>query len=196
MKIKKKNLLYLLLLGLSILLLVSCKGKSQDIVEDTNPIQQEENLQQESKGEKAEDDHLQEKNHGEDSFETLLKKEEEKPVILSFWVSWEEESKEQLDILENVYKLLQGDVIFVGIHATSFDTVSREEIQEYIEEKQYSFPILLDEEGEKSQSYFIGNLPTTVFLDEKEEVVKSFTTLIKEDEILDQIEIMLNQMKQ
>lgn len=193
MKTKNKRFIALLLLGLVILLLVSCRGKSQEAEEDSNPIQQED-LQQEPDSEEIEGD--QQENAEEESLESILKEKSEKPAILSFWVSWNEESKEQLDILENVYKLLEEDVIFIGIHATSFDTVSKEEIQRYIREKNYSFPILLDEEGEQAQSYFVGSLPTTVLLDEKEETVKSFTTLIGEDEILDEIELMLEMLMQ
>lgn len=195
MKAINKRLISLLLLGLVILLLVGCGRKAQDIIEDTDPIQQEENLQQEPDSGEVDED-LWEEDQETDSLEDILKGEGKKPAILSFWVSWNEESKEQLDILENVYKLLEEDVVIIGIHATSFDTIAKEEIQSYMREKKYSFPILLDEEGEKTQSYFVGSLPTTVFLDEKEEVVKSFTTLIKEDEVLDEIEQILEPLIQ
>ncbi|SNS45498.1 AhpC/TSA family protein [Anaerovirgula multivorans] len=195
MKAINKRLISLLLLGLVILLLVGCGRKAQDITEDTDPIQQEENLQQEPDSGEVDGD-LWEEAREKDSLEDILKGEDKKPAILSFWVSWNEESKEQLDILENVYKLLEEDVVIIGIHATSFDTMAKEEIQSYMREKKYSFPILLDEEGEKTQSYFVGSLPTTVFLDEKEETVKSFTTLIKEDEVLDEIEQILEPLIQ
>lgn len=195
MKIQKKKVISLLLIGFVVLTLVSCRGKSQDIAEELPPHQEEESLQQQPK-DKEGSGNLQEESFEKNSLKGILEEEGEKPAILSFWVSWNEESKEQLAILENVYKLLQEDVTFIGVHATSFDTIPEEEVKDYLEEQGYSYPMLFDETGETSQTYYVGNLPTIVFLNHKKEVEKSFTTKIEEDQILDEIEIILEELRQ
>ncbi|SET23535.1 AhpC/TSA family protein [Natronincola peptidivorans] len=187
MKIKNIKFMGLLLLSLMVLLLIGCRGGAQDPIEETTPPAQEE-VEESPVEEPVEEGMI------EASVEAVLKQQENKPAILSFWVSWNEDSKQQLDILENVYKLLEEEVTFIGIHATAFDTVSQEEITNYIEEQNYSFPIFLDEDNQYTEAYFVGSLPTTVFLGEGEKMEKSYTILIEEDEILDQIEFMLEEL--
>ncbi|AOY75477.1 TlpA disulfide reductase family protein [Clostridium formicaceticum] len=176
--LKSKWLVFIIILVL--VLQVGCSEKSQEITQESPPIEKEENLKEEIPIDTYEEI---------DSLEEIIA---DRLAILAFWVSWSEESKQQLEILENVYKLVEEDVVVIGVHATAFDTISKEEILQDIEA--YPFEMLLDEGGEMKEAYYVGNFPTMVFLDKKGKVVHTYTTLIEEDVILEKLTLLLESL--
>lgn len=73
-----------------------------------------------------------------DNKEMALLQSKGKPVVLSFWVSWSDHSIKQLETLENVYPLLEGDVIFIAVNATSFETKNEQDLIGYTRAKDLS----------------------------------------------------------
>lgn len=114
-----------------------------------------------------------------------------RPVILSFWVSWNEYSVNQLERLQNVYPLLEEDIVFIAVNVASFETKSEEDLKNYIKDKSFSYEFLIDETGDVAKSYYIGSFPTTFFINDEGNVTKMVTTNMKEDEILDEVELLL-----
>ncbi|QUH25109.1 peroxiredoxin family protein [Serpentinicella alkaliphila] len=113
------------------------------------------------------------------------------PIILNFWVSWNEDSIKQLEKLQNIYPLLEQDVIILAINATSFETMEGQSVKNYIKDKNISYDVLIDKAGDVTKSYYVGNFPTTFFIDGSGDIVKMVTNNIEEDQLLDEIELLL-----
>ncbi|SDJ81682.1 TlpA disulfide reductase family protein [Natronincola ferrireducens] len=188
MKVRNKAWIMIILLVMVFAVIGSFNKDPEHKPGDTSPVLQETDPQDDGTADEAQEE------IDEQSLEESIPIEESRPRVLAFWVSWDEESKEQLDILENANKLLGQDIGFVGIHATFFDTVDKEEVMAYIKEKGYSFEIIMDEEGKKAEDYYVGSFPTTIFLNEKGEVVGAYTALIQEDKILQELEEILQNL--
>ncbi|KAB3537818.1 TlpA family protein disulfide reductase [Alkaliphilus pronyensis] len=119
-----------------------------------------------------------------------------KPVIVTFWVSWSQEALEQLHVLENVSILLGEDAAFIGIHVESFDTLTKDEAIELINDNQYTYEMVFDGEAKVHQEYYVGIYPTTYIIDPIGKIAKSYTTLVEEDQILEDLEHILSQLLQ
>ena len=113
------------------------------------------------------------------------------PVVLTFWVSWNEDSIKQLEKLQNVYPLLEQDVVILAVNSTSFETETELGLKSYIKEKNISYDVLIDKAGDVTKSYFVGSFPTTFFIDSSGDIVKMVTNNIEEDQLLDEIELLL-----
>lgn len=120
-----------------------------------------------------------------------LGEKSEKPRVLTFWVQWNGDALNQLQVLENVYALLKDQVDFYGVHASAFDLLSQEEMAELLEEIGCTFEILNDEASEAQQAYYVGNFPTTFLIDSEGKVTATFTSLLQEDQLLEELEILL-----
>ncbi len=113
------------------------------------------------------------------------------PVVMSFWVNWNEEAVKQLGILENLQPLFDKDVKLVGVHASAFDSISIAEVLEIIEEADYSYEMLIDKDAEAQQSYYVGSFPTTFLIDPEGSIYKVYTTTVEEDQLLEDLEEVL-----
>lgn len=114
-----------------------------------------------------------------------------KTTVVTFWVSWNEQAVEQLNILENVSPLVKENVNFVGIHASAFDSLNIEEALDKIRHDRYSYEILIDKDAEAQQAFYVGSFPTTFIIDPDGNIYRFFTTMIKEDQLLDELEEIL-----
>lgn len=85
------------------------------------------------------------------------------PVIINFWATWCPPCVEEMPDLERFYQ--NEDVVVLGINVTSRET-SMQEIIDFQERLQLTFPILLDNANEVSELYHILPIPTTYFIDE------------------------------
>lgn len=85
------------------------------------------------------------------------------PVIINFWATWCPPCVEEMPDLERFYQ--NEDVVVLGVNVTSRET-SMQEIIDFQERLQLTFPILLDNANEVSELYHILPIPTTYFIDE------------------------------
>ncbi len=97
-----------------------------------------------------------------------------KVVFLNFWATWCPPCREEMPDIEALYKdsgLNQEDIIVLGVanpvspeHPNNSD-VSKEEIIAFMEENNYTFPVVFDETGEVLSNYYISAFPTSFFID-------------------------------
>lgn len=87
-------------------------------------------------------------------------------VIISFWATWCPYCVRELEHLQEVY-LSERDVAVLAVNVGE----SKSRVQKFMEEKGFTFPVLLDKEMEVSRRYQIRGLPTTFLLDEQLSVV-------------------------
>ena len=96
----------------------------------------------------------------------------DKTVILNFWSMSCTICKEELKDIEKIYNTYQDDVILLTLISPELSNSSTEEIKKYIEENNYSFPVLIDESGEYFKKYGISSFPNTFIIDNNEIKIK------------------------
>lgn len=87
-----------------------------------------------------------------------------KPTILNFWASWCSPCQKEMPILESFYKQYKEKIHFRMVNVTAQDDVDT--VHQYIEDHQYTFPVLLDPPDEKNRSvsltdYKVKGIPMT-----------------------------------
>ena len=94
---------------------------------------------------------------------------QDKTVFLNFWSMTCNICKEELESIEKLYQEYQNkDVIILTIVSPKESKASKEEIKKYIEDKNYTFPVLIDEENTTFENYFITSYPNTFIIKDNE----------------------------
>ncbi len=85
-----------------------------------------------------------------------------KIVVINFWATWCEPCKFEMPFFEKLYSNPQKQL---EILAVNFDE-PRQKVQEFAEEYNLSFPILLDPGASVQEIYRVRGYPTTFIVDE------------------------------
>ena len=93
-----------------------------------------------------------------------------KTIFLNFWATWCPPCKAEMPDIQKLYEKssTEGEdaVIVLGVAAPNMGQEgSEEEIAAFMEEKGYTYPVLMDTEGELFVSYGIMSFPTTFMID-------------------------------
>ena len=103
--------------------------------------------------------------------------------------------------IEEIYKEYgenQGDVIILGVTNPSSseypknNDVSQDEIIEFLDENNYSFPTVFDTTGEILSSYYISAFPTTFMIDKNNNIYGYVPSMMTKDIMINIIEETLN----
>ncbi|GAP10903.1 peroxiredoxin [Bellilinea caldifistulae] len=84
-----------------------------------------------------------------------------KPVVLNFWATWCDPCKAEMPLFEEVYRQNSG-IVVLGVNYNESVNV----IRRFIEEREITFPILLDADGKIAEKFQVFGFPTTYFVDE------------------------------
>lgn len=96
-----------------------------------------------------------------------------KVVFINFWTTWCGYCKQEMPDIERLYEEYGSnaqDVVILGAANPSSDKypnnadVSKDEINKFISDNNYTFPTVIDETGELFQAYGIGSFPTTMII--------------------------------
>ena len=87
-----------------------------------------------------------------------------KVLLINFWTSWCPPCRAEMPAIQRVYKEYQADgLVVIAINATDQDELAS--VKSFIADRQLTFPILLDKDGEISRLYNLHSLPTSFFVD-------------------------------
>lgn len=93
-----------------------------------------------------------------------------KIVFLNFWATWCGPCRAEMPEIQKLHEEMQADgesqVVVLGVAAPDLGREgSREEISEFLEENQYTYPVLFDTDGSLFYQYGVNAFPTTFMID-------------------------------
>ena len=84
-----------------------------------------------------------------------------KAVVVNFWATWCPPCRSEMPDLQQTYSERADDVVVLAIDVQE----AREPVRRFVEQYGLTFPILLDTNGDVTQSFGIQSLPTSFFID-------------------------------
>ncbi len=102
-----------------------------------------------------------------------------KIVVINFWATWCEPCKVEMPFFEKLFQSGKSDLEILGVN---FDE-PQQQVEQFVDEYQLNFPILLDPGGEIQKLYRVIGYPTTFVVDEKGIVRFQHIGLITEDQL-------------
>ena len=98
-----------------------------------------------------------------------------KTIFLNFWGTWCPPYRGEMPYIQEIYNEYgenSNNIIILGVAAPNLGREgSEEEIVSFLEENNYTFPVVMDFGGELVYKYGIGGFPTTFIINEDGEVV-------------------------
>ncbi|WP_106497530.1 TlpA family protein disulfide reductase [Lentibacillus sp. Marseille-P4043] len=90
-------------------------------------------------------------------------------VFLNFWASWCGPCRIEMPEMQKFYEEHQGEVEIIAVNT---DT-NKEKARKFIDEYDYTYPVLLDKKMKVSEQYMVSALPTTYFIGKDGKVQES-----------------------
>lgn len=124
-----------------------------------------------------------------------------KVVFLNFWATWCGPCQKEMPHIEELYQefnLNKEDVVILGVanpssaQYPSNADVSKEEIIEFLDENEYTFPVVFDTTGEIFASYYINAFPTTFMIDKEGNIYGYVASMLTKDIMKQIIDDTLN----
>ena len=101
--------------------------------------------------------------------EVEIKQFKGKVIFLNFWATWCGPCKEEMPGLEVLHQQFrEKNFVLLTI---SVDYEGIKPVQEFINKHQYTFPVLLDPQGETLDLFEVKGIPTTFLIDKKGKMV-------------------------
>lgn len=92
-----------------------------------------------------------------------------KTVFLNFWATWCPPCKEEMPHIEEIYEeygLNKGEVVILGVAAPNIGKEgSQDDIKEFLNDNNYTFPVIFDTTGDLIYQYYINAFPSTFIID-------------------------------
>lgn len=99
-----------------------------------------------------------------------------KTVFLNFWATWCPPCKGEMPYIEELYKEYnknRDDVIILGVASPNLGSEgSKEDIEKFLNEEGYTFPVVFDEGGSQIYQYGISSFPSTFIIDKDGYITK------------------------
>lgn len=110
-----------------------------------------------------------------------------RPIILVFFSPRCGDCKEEIPYLEELYHTYQEKnltIVGVGVH-------NKKEVQEFVQNNNVSFPVVMDETLEVSKSFGVFFLPHLVFFNKKGKITHSEAGKIPQEKLQEYLEAIL-----
>lgn len=99
-----------------------------------------------------------------------------KTVFLNFWATWCPPCRSEMPYIEELYKEYNknnDDVVILGVASPNLGSEgSQEDIEKFLKEEGYTFPVVFDEGGSQIYQYGISSLPSTFIIDKDGYITK------------------------
>lgn len=99
-----------------------------------------------------------------------------KTVFLNYWATWCPPCKEEMPYIEELYKEYnenKNDVIILGVASPNLGNEgSKKDIEKFLKDEDYAFPVVFDEGGSQIYAYGISSFPSTFIIDKEGFIAK------------------------
>ncbi|MGE8077465.1 thiol-disulfide oxidoreductase ResA [Peribacillus loiseleuriae] len=110
-----------------------------------------------------------------------------KGVLINFWATYCPPCKKEMPYLENAYqKYKEQGVEILAVNVTEPTRL----VNQFISQKNITFPILLDRDGLVLDKYQVQNLPITFFINSKGEIMNKVSGELTEEKIEEGLELI------
>ncbi|MBN2908395.1 redoxin family protein [Polycladomyces sp. WAk] len=119
-----------------------------------------------------------------------LAKRNGKPALINFWATWCPPCREEMPILQSMYKRYGNRVDFFMVNLTREET-NEERVAQYLRQHKLTFPVLKDETGEVAEIYSILAIPTTYIVDANGVIVWNKTGAVTQKEVTNVLDSLI-----
>ncbi len=121
--------------------------------------------------------------------EISLSQFEGKAVFVNFWASWCPPCVEEMPAIQSVYeKYKDKDVVVLAVNVTVVEENGVEDTNKFLEEGEYTLPVLLDTKGSAATKYGIRYFPTSYFINKDRIIVDAYVGGMTEEMMIERIE--------
>jgi len=106
-------------------------------------------------------------------------------VMINFWATWCPPCRAEMPDMEKFYQ--NEDIVILAVNLTETES-GLKEVQQFRDEFNLSFPILLDKKVEVANKYEINPVPTSVFVDEDGKIDSVMLGAMNYDMMLQRLE--------
>lgn len=97
-----------------------------------------------------------------------LKSQRGKAVLIEFWASWCGPCRIEMPFVEKLYRCFQHN----GLVVVGINDEDPEVAQEFLQDKDFTFPMLVDANQEVASAYEVEAIPTLVLIDQEGNIVR------------------------
>ena len=118
-----------------------------------------------------------------------LEMHEGKPVLVNFWFPSCPPCRAEMPDLQDSYETYGDDVAFIGVQQLGLDSAANG--QAFVRELGLTYPSMPDVESKVQFGYEVFSFPTTVFLDKNHNIARTWTGIIGEEQLAEQLDALL-----
>jgi|GEM_PF-1903829 len=169
------------------------KPKDEGIKENESPENQADTQAKESvgvfEGDLAPDFSLLDREGNEIRLSDLR----DKVVLIKFWTTWCVYCTYELPYVQEVYEQYKDkDLVVLAVNVLAAEKIEMEEVNRFLDEKGYTFPVLFDVDGQASVQYKVRGLPTTYIIDKNGRIAEFVTGAMEKAVMIEKIENVMN----
>ncbi|KIQ85255.1 hypothetical protein RW25_12420 [Bacillus sp. L_1B0_8] len=98
-----------------------------------------------------------------------LSKMKKDGIIINFWGTWCEPCQREMSAFQNIYKVYkEKDIEIISINSQESEIA----VKNFIKEKNLSFPVVIDTNGQIGNKYQVTTLPATYLIDSRGKIIK------------------------
>ncbi|WP_053954877.1 TlpA disulfide reductase family protein [Inediibacterium massiliense] len=113
----------------------------------------------------------------------------EKVVLINFFTTKSPNAVKELKDLQQVYeKYEKDDVVTLAVNVLAAEKKDMEEVNAFLDEKGYTFPVLFDINGDVAIGYKVRKYPFTYIIDEKGKITDFSWEVMDKEEMIQKIE--------
>ena len=112
-----------------------------------------------------------------------------KPVLVNFWFPSCPPCRAEMPDLQAAYEKYGEDVAFIGVQQLGLDSAANG--QAFVRDLGLTYPSMPDLESKVQFGYEVFSFPTTIFLDKNHNIARTWTGIIGEEQIGEQLDALL-----